>query len=366
MEIMEMTILNKFYKSKKVFITGATGFKGSWLSIWLTQLGAEVYSLSLSPKTSNDNFVTCGLRDVINDTHIDIRDTSRVKELIDQIKPDILFHLAAQPLVLESYADPLETFNVNTIGTVNVLEAARKTKSIRTVIIVTSDKCYENREWIWGYRELDRLGGKDPYSASKACAELITTSYIHSFFSEEDTCAIASVRAGNVIGGGDWSEARIVPDFFRALNNNVSLELRNPLSTRPWQHVLEPLSGYIYLAMCLWEEKQKFQGAWNFGPKEMNNTSVQYLVNAMINCLDKGSYNIASITNKKHEANFLQLDISKAVNYLNWHPVLDFKETIELTCQGYEFEGKALDNRIAQINQYTTLAKARQVRWAQS
>jgi len=249
-----MTAFNNVYKNKKVLITGDTGFKGSWLTIWLKELGADVYGYALPPLRDEDNFVKCNLNEKIHHINGDIRDKEHLFKFFDEVKPDIAFHLAAQPLVLESYKNPHYTFETNLMGTVNFFEAVRGTQSVKVAVNITSDKCYQNNEWIWGYRENDAMGGKDPYSASKGASELITQSYLNSFFVKEGTANIASARAGNVIGGGDWADYRIVPDFFKAIEKNDVLKLRYPEATRPWQHVLEPLSGYLNLAMKLFLE----------------------------------------------------------------------------------------------------------------
>ena len=269
------------FNNKKVLITGDTGFKGSWLAIWLLELGADVYGYALSPKTNADNFVVTELDRKINHKTGDIRNKENLLKYFNEVKPDFAFHLAAQPLVLESYSNPHYTFETNLMGTVNFFEAVRNTDSVKAAINITSDKCYKNHDWVWGYRENDPMGGKDPYSSSKGCSELITDSYLNSFFINSK-CNIASARAGNVIGAGDWAENRIVPDYFRALQRNKKLVVRNPKSTRPWQHVLEPLSGYLMLASRLYENK-KFCGGWNFGPKDEMNYTVQELLNEISN-----------------------------------------------------------------------------------
>lgn len=256
------------FNNKKVLITGDTGFKGSWLAIWLLELGADVYGYALPPKTRLDNFVVAGLDKKINHQTGDIRNKENLQKYFNEVKPDFAFHLAAQPLVLESYSNPHYTFDTNLMGTVNFFESVRNTDSVKAALNITSDKCYKNNNWVWGYRENDPMGGKDPYSASKGCSELITDSYLNSFFINSE-CNIASVRAGNVIGAGDWADYRIVPDYFRAMQSNKKLVVRNPNATRPWQHVLEPLTGYLLLASKLFTNK-KFCGGWNFGPKDEN------------------------------------------------------------------------------------------------
>jgi len=350
------------YRGKKVLITGHTGFKGSWLAIWLKELGAEVFGYALPPNSDQDNFVICNLSNHINHYEGDVRDAVKLKAYFAQVKPDIAFHLAAQPLVLLSYQEPAATFETNLMGVVNFLEAVRQTPSVKAAVNITSDKCYDNKEWLWGYRENDAMGGKDPYSASKGCAELITSSYIHSFFSKDGTCAVASGRAGNVIGGGDWAADRIVPDYFRAINAGEKLILRNPDATRPWQHVLEPLSGYLTLGVMLFLQGKKYAGGWNFGPGDANNYAVKELIDKIKIIQGLGGYIIVDENiSKPHEANILKLDISKATTQLKWQPVLNFDETVQFTVQGYRSETNhsqsVLKRRIEQIQDYTNKAQ---------
>jgi CDP-glucose 4,6-dehydratase len=354
------------YQGKKVLITGHTGFKGSWLAIWLKQLGADVYGYALAPYSDRDNFVTCSLEKQLHHQEGDVRDGQKLKDYFNQIQPDIAFHLAAQPLVLLSYQEPAVTFETNLMGVVNFFEAVRQTPSVKAAVNITSDKCYDNKEWVWGYRENDAMGGKDPYSASKGCAELITASYINSFFKQENTCSVASGRAGNVIGGGDWAADRIVPDYFRAVNSNEKLILRNPEATRPWQHVLEPLSGYLSLGAMLFLKGKKYQGGWNFGPADSSNYPVRELIDEIKHVEASGDYQVSENTTKLHEANFLKLDISKSVSQLKWQPILSFFETVKFTVEGYQAENnnqKVLFNRIKQIQVYTNLAKGK-ASWA--
>lgn len=360
-------MFNNVYQNKRVLITGDSGFKGSWLAIWLNSLGADVYGYSLPPKTEKDNYVICKLFDKVTHIDGDIRDFDNFFKFVNNIKPEFIFHLAAQPLVLDSYKDPKYTFETNLIGTVNFLEAVRLTDSVKVAINVTSDKCYQNNEWVWGYKENDAMGGKDPYSASKGASELITQSYLHSFFLNDNTANIASARAGNVIGGGDWGEYRIVPDFFNSLEKNESLKLRYPESTRPWQHVLEPLSGYLTLAMNLFLEGKNNSGGWNFGPIGTTNQTVRTLVEKMIEITQAGSYEAPELNSKFHEASLLNLDISKAMYKLNWKPVLSFDETVIFTVDGYQtdnFEKTILEQRSDQISNYCELAKTRKISWA--
>jgi CDP-glucose 4,6-dehydratase len=357
---------NNIFNGKKVLLTGHTGFKGSWLAIWLKELGAEVYGYALPPYSDQDNFVTTGLAKQIKHFEGDVRDGAKLTGYFAEIQPDIAFHLAAQPLVLLSYNDPVGTFETNLMGVVNFFEAVRKTPSVKVAINITSDKCYDNKEWVWGYRENDPMGGKDPYSASKGCAELITSSYLHSFFNNSH-CLVASARAGNVIGGGDWAKDRIVPDYFRAYKAGQKLTIRNPHATRPWQHVLEPLSGYLCLAASLYEKGDKYVGGWNFGPEDTANYSVKDLIDKMLLIDSTGGYEIPENAVKPHEATLLKLDISKAVNYLNWRPVLSFDETAEFTVSGYKDDISAndiLSKRVGQIKLYTNKAIQKKIEWA--
>jgi CDP-glucose 4,6-dehydratase len=358
---------NNIYKGKKVVITGHTGFKGSWLAIWLNLLGAEVFGYALAPISDMDNFVTCNLTKHINHHEGDVRDGEQLKQYFQQIEPDFAFHLAAQPLVLLSYQNPAETFEINLMGTVNFFEAVRCTPSVKVAVNVTTDKCYDNKEWVWGYRENDPMGGKDPYSASKGCSELITNSYKESFFNKSGTCSIASARAGNVIGGGDWAQDRIIPDYFRAVKNSEKLLIRNPHATRPWQHVLEPLSGYLALGVSLYLNGKEFSGGWNFGPDDSTNYSVKTLIDKILSIDNNGGYVIPENIGKPHEANLLKLDISKAVNQLNWRPVLSFDETVEFTLTGYTDDisnNNLLEKRKQQIYSYIDKAALKNISWA--
>jgi len=356
------------YKGKKVLITGHTGFKGSWMAIWLKELGAEVYGYALAPYSEMDNFVTTKLKAQIHHREGDVRDGNKLKQYFQDVQPDFAFHLAAQPLVLLSYQDPVGTFDTNLMGTVNFFEAVRATPSVKVAVNVTTDKCYDNKEWVWGYRENDPMGGKDPYSASKGCSELITSSYQESFFKAEGTCNIASARAGNVIGGGDWAADRIIPDYFRAIKEGKKLEIRNPYATRPWQHVLEPLSGYLNLGAELFLKGKDFSGGWNFGPEDTANYSVKELIDGMLVIDGKGGYLIPDNAVKLHEAILLKLDISKAVNFLKWKPVLSFKETVTFTLKGYQDDiserSDVYKGRIAQIKEYTRAGAEKGINWA--
>lgn len=346
---------NNIYKNKKVLITGATGFKGTWLSIWLNKLGAEVIGYSLKASTFPSIFDICNMENRITNIIGDIRDYTNLLSTIDKYKPDVVFHLAAQPLVRQSYKEPIDTYSTNVMGTVNVLESIRKSNSIQVVVVVTTDKCYENKEWVYGYRENDHLGGYDPYSSSKGCAELIVSSYRNSFYNEEGI-ALASARAGNVIGGGDWAEDRLIPDFIRAVSEDRSVVIRNPLATRPWQHVLEPLSGYLKLGALMLQNKKKYSSAWNFGPRDRDVLSVEEILNLSIDCFGKGSIKLDEGDNP-HEANLLKLDISKAMSSLKWKPVYDANQAIKKTMNWYKayYENKErnmYEYTLHQIEQY--------------
>ncbi|WP_414151383.1 CDP-glucose 4,6-dehydratase [Acetobacterium carbinolicum] len=328
------------YMGKTVLVTGHTGFKGSWLSIWLNELGANVIGYALDPNTENDNFVLSGVGNKIIDIRGDIRDTDKLKDVFTQYKPEIVFHLAAQPLVRLSYSIPVETYVVNVMGTINVLEAIRTTESVRTGIMITTDKCYENKEQICGYREVDPLGGYDPYSSSKACAELAINSWRSSFFNPNNynrhKKAIASVRAGNVIGGGDWALDRLVPDCVRAMERKEPIKIRNPEAIRPWQHVLEPLGGYLMLGKKMSEEPASFSEAWNFGPNFESMITVKEIVEIILVTYGGGSVSLYESPDKIHEATILNLDINKAVSKLGWKPEFTIEESIEMTINWYK------------------------------
>ena len=361
------TLFGRLYKNKKVLITGDTGFKGSWLAIWLKELGADVYGYALPPRREEDNFVKSKLNEKIHHIDGDIRDLNKLIDYFEEVQPQFAFHLAAQPLVLESYKDPHYTFETNIMGTVNFFEAVRQSKSVKAALNITSDKCYQNNDWVWGYRENDPMGGKDPYSASKGCSELVTNAYFNSFFADNSHCAIASARAGNVIGGGDWADYRIVPDFFRAINKNDRLIIRNPNATRPWQHVLEPLGGYLLLASKLFQEGNRFSEGWNFGPLDQANRKVIELIDAIIKVYGKGDIACGNASEKLHEANLLKLDISKAVGKLKWKPVLTFEELIKFTADGYASELNVCniyEERKNQILDYINIARRKNIEWA--
>jgi CDP-glucose 4,6-dehydratase len=346
-------LFDGLYKDKNILVTGHTGFKGSWLSIWLNEMGANVIGYALDSYTDQDNFVVTNLSEKITDLRGEIRDYDNLLRTFKEEKPEIVFHLAAQPLVRLSYEQPRETYEVNVMGTVNVLEAARQSDSVKTVIIITSDKCYENNEWIWGYRENDPMGGYDPYSSSKGCAELVTSAYIRSFFENEDSdIAVASVRAGNVIGGGDWAADRLITDCISYLKKDKAIEIRSPKAIRPWQHVLEPLRGYLLLASKLYQNPKKYTGAWNFGPDEASIVTVGELVDKLVNKWGSGEWIDTSNTNEPHEAKLLKLDISKARHYLNWEPKLSFDQTIDLVVDWYQNDNVNYDFDVEQIKEY--------------
>ena len=325
---------------KRVLVTGQTGFKGSWLSLWLYLMGAEVFGYALPPATDRDNFVLCGLKDKITDIRGDVRDKNHLKAVFDSCKPEVVFHLAAQPIVRLSYELPLDTLETNILGTSYVLENIRTSQSVRAAVIVTSDKCYENREQIWGYREGDALGGFDPYSASKGCAELVTAAYRKSFFTAEQNTAfpkaVSTVRAGNVIGGGDWSPDRILPDCIRALENGSVIGIRNPAAVRPWQFVLEPLYGYLLLASRMLQDPQKYSGAWNFGPDFDSVVPVSKIVQTVIRLWGSGEWQDLSSPNSVHEAGLLNLDCTKAKSLLGWKPKLSIEQALEQTVAWYQ------------------------------
>jgi CDP-glucose 4,6-dehydratase len=333
-------IYNNFYQNKKVVITGHTGFKGSWLALTLHELGAKVCGIALSPKTNNDFYVVNDVSSLCDSHIVDINNLEEVKRIIIEFQPDIVFHLAAQPLVRYSYANPLDTYQTNVIGTANVLEAIKQVSGKCAVVLITTDKVYENKEWHYPYRETDRLGGKDPYSSSKACAEILITSYRHSFFNLHDydrhQKSLATARAGNVIGGGDWSVDRLVPDIVRSINEHKDIQIRNPFAIRPWQHVLEPVVGYLKLALKLYQTPNEFSGEWNFGPYPEEVLKVEEVVKTAIEILGNGSYKVTNEENAPHEATLLKLDISKTVNELRWKPQLNTKEAISLTMEWYK------------------------------
>ncbi len=330
-----MRDLSACYRNRRVLITGHTGFKGSWLAHWLLHLGAEVHGIALEPQPEERLFELLGLDQRVNNNFVDIRQYDALYKAYSAIEPEFVFHLAAQPLVRLSYAEPKRTFDVNVSGSVNVLECVRESHFTKVLVFVTSDKCYENHEWIWGYRENDPLGGNDPYSASKAAAEIIFHSYFNSFFMARDGFGAASVRAGNVIGGGDFAMDRIIPDSVRALSAGQAITVRNPHATRPWQHVLEPLHGYLTVGMALGENPKKFSGSWNFGPETESVRDVASLTRTFIRVWGQGELHLPKLEGQPHEANLLHLNCDKARQMLKWRPVWDFETTIEKTAEWY-------------------------------
>lgn len=319
-----------FWKNKKVFLTGHTGFKGSWMAIWLNELGAKVCGFALEPNTNPTLYKLAKLDEQITSIIGDIRDLNLLQQTMKEFAPDIVIHMAAQPLVSESYTNPVETYSTNVMGTVNLLESVRFCETVKAVVNITTDKVYENKEWIWGYKETDRLGGYDPYSNSKACAELVTSSYINSFFNKENhSTAIATVRAGNVIGGGDWAVNRLIPDIMRAIENRLPLELRNPKAVRPWQHVLEPLSGYLLLAEKLYIDGVKWNGAWNFGPAQKDVKTVEEIVQIMLTEFQAGYEYKVDKNISFHETQQLNLDSTKATGVLKWQQKWTVEETLK-------------------------------------
>lgn len=350
-----------FYRGKKILVTGHTGFKGGWLTAWLKSLGAHVIGLGLPPSTTPNLFDSICLGCDMVSIFGDIRELPVVSAIFQQHSPEIVFHNAAQPLVRRSYREPVETYGTNVMGTVHVLEAARNTPSVRSVVVVTSDKCYENREWFWGYREEDALGGHDPYSSSKGCAELVTAAYQRSFFAKESAASVATARAGNVIGGGDWSEDRLVPDIVRGIAANQPIVVRRPDSVRPWQHVLEPLRGYMMLAQRLWQNHE-FAEPWNFGPREEDAIPVGDLGKRMVSHWGKGDLRFQPDPAAPHEAQYLRLNTAKARTRLGWKPVLELEQALRWTVDWYrsfyENPQSAATETAEQIRDYAKAAQA--------
>lgn len=363
-------MFNNQYSGRRVLVTGHTGFKGSWLVTWLLGLGADVAGYSIDVPTSPSHFEAIRLKERIRHFDGDIRDRHRLNSVLDDFEPQVVFHLAAQSLVRRSYADPVRTFEVNALGTLNVLESLRSHPQVCAAVIITSDKCYENSEWIWGYRESDRLGGDDPYSGSKACAELIFHSYARSFLNDAATAGVASARAGNVIGGGDWASDRIVPDCARAWSTGVSVPIRNPHATRPWQHVLEPISGYLWLAAHLLSGRGLSGSSFNFGPDAAVNQSVEALIAAMASHWQNAAWHFdAGDSHAKHESMLLKLCCDKALAELQWQPALSFLDTVRLTAQWYQRfysnrEANLFDLSQSQIAEYCALARERKISWS--
>ncbi|MFA6902686.1 MAG: CDP-glucose 4,6-dehydratase [Gallionellaceae bacterium] len=358
MESLEMN--QDFWRDKRILMTGHTGFKGSWLSLWLQSLDAQVIGYALAPPTNPSLFdaakVGSGMTSIIGD----IRDLDKLRNVFAEHQPEVVIHMAAQPLVRYSYIEPVETYSTNVMGTVNLLEAVRSTKSVKAVVNVTSDKCYENREWVWGYRENEAMGGYDPYSSSKGCAELVASAYRNSYFHpdkyEHHGVAIASARAGNVIGGGDWAGDRLIPDILRAIAENKPVDIRNPNAIRPWQHVLEPLSGYLQLAQKLYTEGSTFAEGWNFGPNDEDAKPVQWIVEKLTQSWGEGASWIVDDKIHPHEAHYLKLDCSKAKTRLNWHPRWHLEDTLNAIIEWHRAYRDSKDMRalsLHQIQQYT-------------
>ena len=352
-------------KGRKVLVTGNTGFMGGWLSAWLLSSGAKVTGYSLDPPTDPSMFDVIGLKARMKCELGDINDLEHLKDAMQRSGAEVVFHLAAQPLVRRSYLEPILTFDTNVIGTAKVLEAVRGAPSVKACVCITSDKCYENREWVHGYRENDPMGGKDPYSASKGAAELAIASYRDSFFSlgsdGKPRVGVASARAGNIIGGGDWAEDRIVPDCMRALSARRSIQIRNPAAVRPWQHVLEPLAGYLQLASKLLTDPDHHSSAWNFGPRAEDHVPVSQLVQLILNQWGEGKTEVMSSANQLHEAGTLRLDCTKAHTELGWYPVLPLRESVRMTVEWYkEYQkepSRLWDTTLRQIDEYLQKAQ---------
>ena len=361
--------LQKTFNAKTVIITGHTGFKGAWLTAWLKQLGAKVVGIALDPPTEPSHFFAAQLADGMVDLRIDIRNQVALEEAIVSAQPDFVFHLAAQALVKQSYDDPVATYMTNAIGTLNLLEALRPLEKKCNAVLITSDKCYDNVEWVWGYRETDSLGGPDPYSASKGAAEMVIRSHVKSFFPKDGAVRIAIGRAGNVIGGGDWAQDRIVPDCVRSWAKGKSVQLRNPLATRPWQHVLEPLSGYLALATELHQKDELHGEPFNFGPSVHQNHTVLSLVQAMSGHWDKVRWEDNSGDEKEpYESGLLKLNCDKALYHLNWQAILSFQETVKMTaewyCSYYEDPSTIRDVTLDHIGEYESMAQKKGMQWA--
>jgi CDP-glucose 4,6-dehydratase len=359
-----MVMENNFWKHKTVLITGHTGFKGSWLSLWLQSMGANLIGYSLPPPTEPSLFEIAGVAKNMKSIVGDIRDLDHFSSTITKFKPEIIIHMAAQALVRFSYKNPVDTYSTNVMGTVHVLEAARMTNCVKVLLVITSDKCYENKEWVWGYREKDPLGGHDPYSSSKGCAELVTAAYRESFFSSDKNgeahTLIASTRAGNVIGGGDWAKDRLIPDIMKALVENLPTKIRYPNAIRPWQYVLEPLDGYLNLAENLWNNGSEFVGAWNFGPNEEAAKPVWWVADRLIDKWGNNAKWISDPDENLHEATYLKLDCSKARSQLEWKPKLNIEESLNSTVNWYKAYANGKDMRaitIEEIARYEKISK---------
>lgn len=360
-------LFQDIYRGRRVFLTGHTGFKGAWLAMWLKELGAEVMGYALPPPDEENLYLVCGLEGRFSSVTGDIRNLDEMKAALDRFRPEIVFHLAAQSLVRRSYDEPVLTYDTNVMGTVNLLEASRLCPSVRAIVIITSDKCYENKEWIWGYQEDDPMGGYDPYSSSKGCAELVTVAYRNSYFNpdayQSHGVSLSSVRAGNVIGGGDWADDRLVPDCVRALVKGEPVRVRNPHAVRPWQHVLEPLRGYLTLGARMLEEGGRFSGGWNFGPSDESTVTVGKIVGKVVELWGSGSWEDLSQSGKQgpHEATFLKLNICKVRQVLNWRPIISLDEALLMTVEWYkqyhQRPGTIPEFSLEQIRHYTELVE---------
>jgi CDP-glucose 4,6-dehydratase len=359
--MLGMKQFGDIYRGRRVLLTGHTGFKGSWLALWLSELGAEVTGIALPPEGTPNHWDLLKLD--IDDRRHDIRAAEPLAQVFAEVRPEIVFHLAAQPLVRRSYREPLDTWCTNVMGTAHVLDACRKTHGVQAVVAVTTDKCYENREWPWGYREIDALGGHDPYSASKAGAELVAASYRSAFFEATNAPLLATARAGNVIGGGDWSEDRLIPDLVRALDTGRPLVIRSPDATRPWQHVLESLSGYMMLGQRLLEGRKEFAEAWNFGPEPEGNRTVADMLGQLGDHWPGMRWHVTA-AHQPHEATLLYLDSAKARSQLDWHPVWNFDATLAATAEWYRawLENREIVSR-CQIDAYVAAAAQAGVAW---
>ena len=362
------------YKDLPVLVTGHTGFKGTWLSMWLNLLGARVIGYGLEPPTMPNHFDMSGMKDRIVDIRDDIRNLDKLVSVIEEYHPKVIFHLAAQPIVRESYENPKDTFIINAGGTINVLEAIRLTRSVKAAVFITSDKCYRNKEWIWGYRENDALGGGDPYSASKAMAEIAIEAYRDAYFTwndrGENAVAVASVRAGNVVGGGDWAKDRLLPDAIRALTEGETIDIRSPRATRPWQFVLSPLSGYMWLGVKLLLDGANFAEPWNFGPLDLSRDSVQHIVEKVIKLWGSGQWKDISRGDEPHEAHWLTLSWEKAVARLDWHPIYALPDVLRKTMGWYKEWHRQGENAdmydfgIDQIKTFMKDANKLKIEWA--
>ena len=360
-------LFNGVYKGKTVLITGHTGFKGSWLAFWLEKMGAKIIGYSLEAPTEPNHFDLLDLN-IVSITG-DIRDMEKLRKVLNQHTPDIVFHLAAQPLVRLSYENPIETYETNVVGTLKVFEACREA-AVKAIVNITSDKCYKNREWVWGYRENEPMGGYDPYSSSKGCAELLTSSYRNSYFNLNDygkkhKTLLASCRAGNVIGGGDWAKDRLITDIMKAVSKNEKVKIRNPQATRPWQHVLEPLSGYLHIGQKLLEGKKEFAEGWNFGPSDEGSITVEEVVKHIKRYWKKIDYELNNSKDHPHEANLLKLDCSKAHIKLKWQNVWDSQKTFEITTNWYKtfYEKNSISTK-KDLECYIADAKSKKIVWA--